>query len=131
MMIEVKKTNCDWSSKDSGDLTKHCYVTMISYFVLQGLVKLRYAKLLASLYILFHMTTCVDGIFSFTWTQGSLNILRCIHLQVATTSVNNQCLHKTTQWTQITSYLLSIFHSFPYIPTIYKIEITQQSVICF
>lgn len=36
-----------------------------------------------------------------------------------------------TQWTQITSYLLSIFHSFPYIPTIYKIEITQQSVICF
>lgn len=35
-----------------------------------------------------------------------------------------------TQRTQITSYLLSIFHSFPYIPTIYKIEITQQSVIC-
>lgn len=44
MMIEVKKTNCDWSSKDSDDLTKHCYATMFSYFVLQGLVKLRYAK---------------------------------------------------------------------------------------
>lgn len=54
MMIEVKKTNCDWSSEDSGDLTKHCYVTMISYIVLQGLVKLRYAKLLA--FIIYYFT---------------------------------------------------------------------------
>lgn len=54
MMIEVKKTNCDWSSEDSGDLTKHCYVTMISYFVLQGLVKLRYAKLQA--FIIYYFT---------------------------------------------------------------------------
>lgn len=37
MMIEVKKTNCDWSSED---LTKHCYVTMISYIVLQGLCQI-------------------------------------------------------------------------------------------
>lgn len=99
MMIEVKKTNCDWSSEDSGDLTKHSYVTMFSCFVLQGLVKF----------------SQLTEMYPFT---GSHNI-----------SEQSMSTYKT-QWTQITSYLLSIFHSFPYIPTIYKIEITQQSVIC-
>lgn len=135
MMIEVKKTNCNWSSEDSGDLTKHCYVTMISYIVLQGLVKLRYAKLLAFI------------IYYFTW-QHVLMAFFALHevdeLKVLSTywgvwqypftgshNISEQSMSTyKTQWTQITSYLLSIFHSFPYIPTIYKIEITQQSVIC-
>lgn len=33
-------------------------MTIFSYFVLQGLVKLRYAKLLASLYTISHDSTC-------------------------------------------------------------------------
>lgn len=129
MMIEVKKTNCDWSFEDSGDLTKHCYVTMFSYFVLQGLVKLRYAKLLAFI------------IYYFTWQHVLLAFFALHELEVLSTykvypftgshNISEQAMSTyKTQWTQITSYLLSIFHSFPYIPTIYKIEITQQSVIC-
>lgn len=92
MMIEVKKTNCDWSFEDSGDLTKHCYVTMISYIVLQGLVKLRYAKLLASLYIISHDNMCCWHFLLYMNLRSSQHT-RCIHLQVATTSVNKQCLH--------------------------------------
>lgn len=131
MMIEVKKTNCDWSFEDSGDLTKHCYVTMFSYFVLQGLVKLRYAKLLASLYIISHDNMC--------WWHFLLNMMNSrfsqhteVYPLTGSHNISEQAMSTyKTQWTQITSYLLSIFHSFPYIPTIYKIEITQQSVICF